>query len=110
MSADEYTPTMARVEDLYSWAVAWKAYPPIERPDLAVSQESQRAEFRRALAAHDAEVARAAKAGALEEARDVCQRIQDDTEFGGNGSGRIVSAKLVIGSMAAEYRKVATDE
>lgn len=53
----DYTPTIARIEDMYSWAVAWIAEPPSERPDLAVLQENQRAEFRRALAAHDAEVA-----------------------------------------------------
>lgn len=52
--AEPYTPTIKRVEDMYSWAVAWNASPELdERPDLVDLATRQRAEFRRSLAAHD---------------------------------------------------------
>lgn len=52
------TPTMKRVEDMYSWAVAWNASPdPDDRADLVALAERQRAEFRRWLAEHDRQVA-----------------------------------------------------
>ena len=54
MSDSGYTPSMERVEDLFAWAVAWDASKHEDRPDLAKLQVQQRAEFQRALAAHDA--------------------------------------------------------
>lgn len=44
------------------------------------------------------------QAEALEQAADVCERIQNDEEFGGSGAGRIVAAKIVLRSMAEEAR------
>ncbi len=55
--SNEYTPSMDRIADLFSWAVAWDASTHDDRPDLAALQVRQRAEFTRALAAHDREAA-----------------------------------------------------
>ena len=44
------------------------------------------------------------QAEALEQAADVCERIQNDEEFGGSGANRIVAAKIVLRSMAQEAR------
>ena len=53
----DLSPSMERVEDLYSWAVAWNAQPdPDHRADLVALAERQRAEFQRALAEHDRQV------------------------------------------------------
>lgn len=46
----EYTPSIERVINLYSWALRWDTGPHDDRPDLAKLQEEQRGEIQRALA------------------------------------------------------------
>lgn len=73
MSDSGYTPSMERITDMYSWSVAWDASTHDDRPDLAALQVRQRAEFNRALAAHDREVAAKAVRAAI-------IRIADEAE------------------------------
>lgn len=109
----DYTPSIARIEDMYSWAVAWKADPPSERPDLAVLQENQRAEFRRALAAHDAEVAAKALKSVIDKVD--LEAIADEWSDGGEDSNRHWAAgnaastvlNLLYDARNAEIRKAA---
>src|SRR5690554_4888708 len=55
----DYTPTMARIEDMYAWAYAWRTQddPGDDETDLSHLRASQRAEFQRALAAHERKIA-----------------------------------------------------
>lgn len=106
MSADEYTPTMHRIRDAFAnsdWADVGEVSP-------STIHDGYRW-FDEALAAHDAEVARAAKAEALEEA---AMRADDDWgEFAYVGADGLVTFATVpemLEMRAAEYRKVATDE
>lgn len=57
MPAD-YTPTMERIAQMYSWAYAWRTDDDVEGgdTDLSAVRASQRAEFDRALAAHDTQL------------------------------------------------------
>jgi len=54
----EYTPSFERVRDVYSWAYAWRTRDNVDEgeSDLSGLRESNRAEFDRSLAAHDAAV------------------------------------------------------
>tara|TARA_R110002051_G_scaffold1853_2_gene10168 strand:- start:4923 stop:5279 length:357 start_codon:yes stop_codon:yes gene_type:complete len=67
MSDTEYTPSFERVRDVYSWAYAWRTRDNVDEGDTDLSglRESNRAEFDRALAAHDREVAAKAAKQAL---------------------------------------------
>lgn len=51
-----YTPSFDRVRDLYSWAYAWRTEDGEDDTDLSGLRKSNRAEFDRAVAEHDAEV------------------------------------------------------
>jgi hypothetical protein len=53
----EYTPSFGRVRDVYSWAYAWRTRENEGETDLTGLRESNRAEFDRAMQAHDREVA-----------------------------------------------------
>jgi len=68
----EYTPSFARVRDLYSWAYAWRTKDSEGETDLSGLRESNRAEFDRAMQTHDREVA----AKAL---RNAAERYNDET-------------------------------
>ena len=65
--SDDDTPTMQRIEDMYSWAVHWDAAPELkDKPHMIELAQTLRAEFRRALAKHDRQVAeRAWEKGAI---------------------------------------------
>lgn len=64
----DYTPTMARIEDMYAWAYAWRTQdePGDGETDLSHLRETQRAEFQRALARHDRKIAAEALRGAAD--------------------------------------------
>ena len=56
--SDDHTPTMQRIEDMYSWAVHWDAAPELkDKPHMIELAQTLRAEFCRALAKHDRQVA-----------------------------------------------------
>ena len=71
----EYTPSFARVRDVFSWAYAWRTRDNVDEgeTDLSGLRESNRAEFDRAMQAHDREVA----AKAL---RDAADRYNAETD------------------------------
>lgn len=79
MSDNEYTPSMERIADMYSWSVAWDASTHDDRPDLAALQVRQRAEFARALAAHDRQVAAEAKSTIIQRLRDTAHSCRPDS-------------------------------
>lgn len=88
----EYTPTTETVR--YAYAAHNAHY------GGEMGYQKQATEFDRWLAEHDRQV----QAEALEQAADVCERIQNDEGFGGSGAGRIAAAKVVLRSMAEEAR------
>ena len=55
----DHTPTMKRIEDMYAWAYAWRTNDSQDddETDLSGLRAAQRAEFQRALAAHDRKIA-----------------------------------------------------
>ena len=69
------TVTTKRIADMYSWATAWRTDDLEDRPDLMQLRESNRAEFYRWLAAHDAEVRQVADAE-IARLRDVIVRVE----------------------------------
>ncbi|GAA4774420.1 hypothetical protein [Microbacterium gilvum] len=79
MTGTGYTPSLDRVRDLYSWAYAWRTEDAEGETDLSGLRASQRAEFDRMIAAHDA----ALEAKVRAEERELCARVAENEPTNG---------------------------
>jgi hypothetical protein len=102
------TPSMERIEDMYSWAYAWRTRDgetedSEPETDLSELRGSQRAEFRRALAAHDAGIVRATAERCAEIARRKIP-FDPDEDKSGHAWGAHNTATGIVEKIAAEFR------
>jgi adenylate kinase len=86
------TPDINRVRDLYTWTIAWRTDVPEGRDDLRRLQETQRAEFDAALAAHIDEL----RANIAQEVRDYWDANGDiiDTHNGARLAFDAIAARI----------------
>ena len=71
----EHTLSMERMRDLYSWAYAWRSKDSARdgEADLSGLRDSNRAEFDRSLAAHDAALEAAVRADQIEKDTEIAE-------------------------------------
>ena len=81
--SDDYTPSMDRIAHLYSWAYAWRTRDDDET-DLSGTRATQRAEFDRALEAHDRQVAAKTTADIVARVRQSCTPSTEAYTKGGD--------------------------
>lgn len=87
------------------WEVLWPGTVDVmDHPELGAERFKVRQILDALTSSNVLRDVRDVQAEALEQAADVCERIQNDEGFGGSGAGRIAAAKIVLRSMAEEAR------